>query len=100
MTSITSVATNMKCNGTRLEFYKPNWGIRQGDLISLYLFVICIDKLSHLISYSMEQAFWKTMKVGRNGSLISHLMFEDDILLFCQAKEVQIQCVFNIVNQF
>ena len=59
-----------------------------------------MDKLYHLISHSVEQGFWKTMKAGINGPLVCHLMFTCDILLFGQATQVQIECVFDIVNQF
>lgn len=59
-----------------------------------------MDKWSHLISYSEEKGFWKILKAGRNGPLISHLIFLDDILLFVQDTKVQMQCVLDIVNQF
>lgn len=82
MDFITIVTTNMKWNGTRSGIFKPHIGIRQGDPISSYLFVVCMDKLSHHTSHSMEQGFWKTIKAGRHGPLISHLMFVYDLLLF------------------
>ncbi|MCH79574.1 putative ribonuclease H protein [Trifolium medium] len=85
MTSVTSVRTNVKWNGERAEYFHPQCGIWQGDPISPYLFVICMDKLSHMILQGVQDGDWKPMRAGRNGPLISHLMFADDLILFAEA---------------
>jgi hypothetical protein len=100
MTSITSVRTNVKWNGERAEYFHPQRGIRQGDPISPYLFVICMDKLSHLITQAVHETKWKPMRAGRNGPLISHLMFADDLILFAEANVDQMNVVLNIIDQF
>lgn len=43
----------------------------------------------------MEDRAWKLIKVGKTGSLISHLCFADDMLLFIKATTEQVQ----VVNQ-
>jgi hypothetical protein len=100
MTSVTSVRTNVKWNGDRAEYFHPQRGIRQGDPISPYLFVICMDKLSHLITHCVQEGEWKPMRAGRNGPLISHLMFADDLILFAEANPTQMRFVLNTLNQF
>ncbi|PNY15946.1 ribonuclease H, partial [Trifolium pratense] len=100
MASVTSVRTNVKWNGERAEYFAPQRGIRQGDPISPYLFVLCLDKLSHLISQAVHEGKWKPMKAGRSGPLISHLMFADDLLLFAQASEDQMREVMHILDIF
>jgi hypothetical protein len=62
MTSVTSVRTNVKWNGERAEYFHPQRGIRQGDPISPYLFVICMDKLSHLITQAVDEGKWRPMQ--------------------------------------
>jgi hypothetical protein len=93
MHSVTSVETNVKWNGARSEYFRPQRGIQQGDPISPYLFVLCIDKLSHFISHAVESGEWKALRAGRSGPLVSHLMFADDLLLFGEATKIQINCV-------
>jgi hypothetical protein len=100
MHAVTSVMTNVKWNGARSEYFKPQRGIRQGDPISPYLFVLCMDKLSHLIVQAVDEGKWKGIKAGRNGPTVSHLMFADDLLLFGEANENQMRCVIETLQQF
>jgi hypothetical protein len=59
-----------------------------------------MDKLSHLNCHVVNQGEWKPIKVGRNGPSVSHLMFDDDLLLFGQATVLQMQCVMRILDEF
>jgi hypothetical protein len=36
-------------NGSKMDTFKFNGGIKQGFLISSYIFVLCLEKLVHLI---------------------------------------------------
>jgi hypothetical protein len=67
---VSSVTTNVKWNGVRAEYFKPRRGIRQGDPISPYLFVLCMDKLSHLILQSVSEGKWIGIKAGRRGHMV------------------------------
>jgi hypothetical protein len=100
MHSITSVETNVKWNGARGSYFRPQRGIRQGDPISPYLFVMCIDKLSHLISQAVKEGTWKAPRAGRNGPIVSHLMFAYDLLLFGEATTEQLKCMTDILDKF
>ncbi|PNX94786.1 ribonuclease H [Trifolium pratense] len=100
MNCVTSVKSNVLWNGNRSSFFSPQCGIRQGDPMSPYLFVLCMDKLSHLITEAIEDGKWKLMRAGRNGPLISHLMFADDLLLFGQAVEENMKVIMEVLNKF
>lgn len=76
---VTSVETNVKWNGAISEFFRPKRGIRHRDPLSPYLFILCMDKLSHLIMEDVSKDKWKAMKTGKDGPRISHLMFVDDL---------------------
>lgn len=65
-------------------------GVCQGCSLSPYLFVLCLERLSHCISDSVLEGRWLPMRVGSQGPTISHLMFVDDILLFAEATTEQI----------
>lgn len=62
----------------------------------MYLFVVCMDTFSYLISHSVDQGFWKSMKADRNGPLISHLIFH--IILYYMVKLQRFKCsVYSIL---
>lgn len=54
MNCITSVTYNVLWNGTQTEFFSPQRVLRQGDPISPFLFVLCMDRLSHIISDAVD----------------------------------------------
>lgn len=62
MSGVTSVCSNVNWHGRRTDFFHPQRGIRQGDHIFPYLFVMCMDKLSHHISQKVEEGSWKGLR--------------------------------------
>ncbi|KAL5765667.1 hypothetical protein ACOSP7_016284 [Xanthoceras sorbifolium] len=60
MFCIRSVRYKMVLNGKITDAFKPRCGLRQGDPISPYVFVLCMEKLSHLIVDSVSKSLWKT----------------------------------------
>ena len=50
-------------NGSQLDWFNPRRGISQGDMISPYLFVICIEPISHIIVKAVLEGRWKVVKV-------------------------------------
>lgn len=75
-------------------------GLRQGDHLSSYLFVLCFDKLSHMIMDAMNIKEWGGMKMGRKMPRISHLIFAYDSLLFGEASVQQINTIIKVFSMF
>lgn len=84
-------------NGDKTDNFSPTRGIRQGDPLSPYLFVICMERLSHIIAGQMEANYWKPMRAGKFGPQISHLLFADN-LLFADASIEQAHCVIYFIS--
>ncbi|GAU35481.1 hypothetical protein TSUD_384360 [Trifolium subterraneum] len=68
--------------------------------MSPYLFVLCMDKLSHMISQAVDGGKWVGIRAGRAGPIISHLMFADDLLLYGKATVEHMQCVIKVLDDF
>ena len=73
-------------NGEITDTFLPIRGIRQGDSISPYILVLCMERLSHLINSLIEKGKWKPVKLNKTGPQLSHLFFADDLLLFAEAS--------------
>lgn len=53
-----------------------------------------------MISLDVDQHHWKPMQLVRGGPHISHLAFDDDVLLFAEASEGQIALMKSILDLF
>nr|XP_027124324.1 uncharacterized protein LOC113741027 [Coffea arabica] len=82
-----TVSYSFNCNGEVKGFVKPGRGIRQGDPLSPYLFLICSEGFSNLLQRSTEDRSLKGVKISRQGPSITHLFFADDSLIFCGADK-------------
>ncbi|RVX04178.1 Transposon TX1 uncharacterized 149 kDa protein [Vitis vinifera] len=80
-------------NGVPVGFFPSSKGLRQGDPLSPYLFVMGMEVLSALIRRVVEGDFLLGCRIrgGRRQPVhISHLLFADDTIVFCEAKKEHI----------
>ena len=78
----------------------PSRGIRQGDLLPPYIFIICIELLGHLIEAQCSSKSWNPVKSARGGLVFSHLFFANDLVLFARANHVNCTIVRKVLNEF
>lgn len=100
MSCVLSVQYKVIMNGETFDSFRPSSGIRQGDSLSPYLFVLCMEKLSHIINQKLVEGNWRPVKISRNGSMISHMFFADDLILFGQASTKQAQVMKECLDIF
>ncbi|WCJ29110.1 LINE-1 retrotransposable element ORF2 protein [Euphorbia peplus] len=87
-------------NGEMTDDFIPSRGVRQGDLISPYIFVLCMARLDHLLKDVVDSNKLKPIKLVRDGPNISHLFFADDIMIFLEADVSQILQFMEIMDLF
>lgn len=51
------------------------------------LFVICIERLSHLINESVQKGEWKGINLSMYSPVLTHIFFSNDMVLFSEATE-------------
>ena len=99
-TCMSTVTFSVLVNGEPSKPITPTRGIRQGDPISPYLYIICTGGLSALIKNNIRLHLLHGYKASRGGPSISHLFFADDSLVFCRATEEECQTLMNTLREY
>lgn len=82
MKCVTTVRYSVIINGKAGEVFQPSRGFRQGDPLSLFLFLICSEGLSALMILAMKDGLLREAKTSRNSPQVSHLLLVDNCVLF------------------
>ena len=98
MTMVQSMSFSILFNGEKLEEFSPTRGIRQGDPISPYLFLIAAEGLSCLLKSSSESTSLEGIKVAPTTPVVNHLLFADDNLLLFKSSVEAAVTVSNLLD--
>ncbi|XP_021866146.1 uncharacterized protein [Spinacia oleracea] len=97
---ISTVSYKAIVNGRMSETFRPKCGLRQGDPLSPYLFLFCMDILSRMLQMAENIKQIQGLKVSRRAPSISHLFFADDALLFFKADSTNCKNIADILGEF
>ena len=86
MTCVRMVSFSVLVNGQAYGNINPSWGLRQGDPLSPYLFILCAEQLSNLLCRAEVQKKISRLPISRERVRLNHLFFAYDSLLFCRAN--------------
>ena len=87
---ISTAKFSVLVNGEPAGFFSSSKGLRQGDPLSPYLFIMGMEVLSALIRRAVEGGCISGCRIQRGRGqavIISHLLFADDAIVFCEAKK-------------
>ena len=97
---VSTVSYQVLINGSPGQIIIPSQGLRQGDPLSPYLYILCANVLSCMINQAEFFGWWKGIKISRQPDGITHLMYADDTLLFCKATEEQCKIMKALLNRY
>ena len=96
---ITTPRFSVVINEELVGFFGSSRGLRQGDPLSPYLFVIAMEVLSRLLNRVAANPnfsfHWRCKKMG-----LTHLCFADDLMLFCKAEGTSLSLLKNALITF
>ncbi|XP_058724620.1 uncharacterized protein LOC131596076 [Vicia villosa] len=97
---ISTVSYKVLINGQPSVTFSPERGLRQGDPLSPYLFILCFDVFSGLIKHEAAANKIHGISVARKAPVITHLFFADDCLLFARENSNEAGSILNLLQQF
>ena len=100
MECISTSSVAILFNGGKLEPFLPLRGIHQGDPISSYIFILCLEYLGLLIHEKITNKAWKEVKASRSGPAFTHLFSANDLILFGQASVSTASAIDDMLNHF
>ena len=86
MCCVETVSYSFLINGSPMGSVNPSRGIRQGDPLSPYLFILCTKTLSSLCDRAQNDGSLPGVRVARGCPAINHLLFADDTMFFCRSN--------------
>lgn len=99
MACITSASSAILINGTP-ESFLPSRGERQGDPLSPYLFILCLEYLSLQIENAVQIKKWNPFALNKSKLKIFHCFFADDLVLFAKTEVKNASSIVSILNGF
>ena len=100
MSCVSSSSISILVNGGALEPFYPSRGIRQGDSLSPYLFILCMEVLGALIEEKCKDKLWNSVKASQGGLEFSHVFFVDDLMLFAEADRKNCMAIREVLDSF
>lgn len=100
---ISAVKFSLIINSSPEGFFQSQRGLRQGDPLSPFLFILVMEGLNSMIRKASENGWIKGFPANanrENNVEITHLLYTDDSLVFCEVEVTQIRHLWAILTIF
>lgn len=86
MFCVKSVLFSILINGELKGLITPSRGVSEGDPLSPYLFLLCNEWLTFMLSYATSTNHITGIQICKNAPKTNHLLFKDDSILFLLSR--------------
>lgn len=87
-------------NGSSVEYFHGSMGLRQGDSLFPFLFLIVVEAFGALLIKVYQGGLLEGFQVRDNGVMVTHLQFADDTLIICKDSATQIRYLQCLIRCF
>ena len=100
MQCVSTVSFSVLINGGKSKCFQPSRGLRQGDPLSPYLFILCQEVFLRLIDKEIAAGVISGVSMNRNGPAFMNVMYADDIMLFTKASNREVQALDACLEKY
>lgn len=87
MQCVSTVTYSILINGAPTVSFRPSQGIRQGDPLSSYLFILCVNILSCMLLDMEGKGLVQGIELRKGEIPITRMFFVDSILIFMKINK-------------
>lgn len=100
MECVSTISYSIMVNGALHKCSKPIRGIRQGDLLSPYLLIMCAEALSCLLLHANNTGYVSSFPMERDSLSVRNLFFVNDSLIFCKVNSIEWSRMLSLIETY
>ena len=100
MNCVRTASMSILLNGSPLQPFKIEKGLRQGDPLSPYLFILVSEALVYILKKAHDMNLIQADSIGKAKVSLKHLQFADDTFIFAPKNSTCIMNYFRILDVF
>nr|GEY36879.1 RNA-directed DNA polymerase, eukaryota, reverse transcriptase zinc-binding domain protein [Tanacetum cinerariifolium] len=97
--TLSSVRASVLINGSPSKEFSCHRGLKQGDPLAPYLFILIMESLHLSFSNAVEEGLFKGIQLS-GSTFISHLFYADDVMFLGEWSEGNLKGILNILKSF
>ncbi|CAN1257445.1 Transposon TX1 uncharacterized 149 kDa protein [Linum perenne] len=99
---VTTASFSVLVNGESSGFFRSSRGLRQGDSLSPFLFIVVMEVLSGILHILQEEGRISgfCLNEARGSGVVNHILYADDAIIFSEASGTQLRYVMAALIYF
>ncbi|XP_071708359.1 uncharacterized mitochondrial protein AtMg01250-like [Rutidosis leptorrhynchoides] len=100
LSCLKSASISILVNGSPTSEFKLGRGVRQGDPLSPFLFILAAEGLNALTKAAVRGNKFSGVDIGRDKIHVSHLQYADDTIYFRNWSDANIRNLMKLLKCF
>lgn len=97
---LSSARASVLINGSPSKEFQYERGVRQGDPLSPFIFIIAMEAFTYFMSKGCELEMFKGLQTPKKGPMLSHLMYADDVMVIGEWSKNNVNFLARFLRSF